>query len=151
MVTNATGCYFSGNPSPNIDEPVAGSVVDTPNGGLVNIQSSTFYLPAGAQNTIFFGYAMENTGASNNAAVAAGATNVKLQKCVFDGTGAGVAGVICNGTTVPGAILDVTGSTYVGPTAPKITGFASVIGTLTQSTTAAALTASDATKGTSAP
>ena len=98
MVTTVLGGSFTGNPSTDPNEPVAGSVIDTPDGGLVNFSNCTFAIPAGAQNPIFFGYAMETTGPDNAAAVPAGTprgTNVTMTNCVFNG--GGVAGDIQNG------------------------------------------------------
>jgi hypothetical protein len=129
MVTTCKGCQFTGNPDPNPDEPVAGSVVDTPNGGLVSFDTCTFTILPGAANPIFYGYAIETTGASNNAAVPAGASNVTFTNCVFDG--GGVVGDIQNGTTVPGATITFVGCTYKGTAGPpKVNGFATVTGTI---------------------
>jgi hypothetical protein len=97
----------------------AGSVVDIPNGGAVDI-TAMLVLPANAGNRLFFGYGADDL--SN------GSPTVKLNGSIFvDNTGKG--GIIA--AQKPGCAVDVTGCTYVGPVAPTLTGWATVIGTIT--------------------
>jgi hypothetical protein len=121
LSTVANGGTFSsgGNSNGNI----AGSIVDVPDGGLFTATGATFVLKAGSANTLFLGYGEES---ANNAAAG---VLCALRTCVFvDQTGTG--GSIQNGGNVPSATLDVTGSTYTGPVAPQISGFATVVGTI---------------------
>lgn len=120
----AGGAYATaGNP----DDAVCGTLLDFPNGGTVTITGAHLTLRAGSAVTGFIGYAMEKTGATNRAA----GTTMTLTNCVFiDQTGTG--GFIANGRTVPDARLVLQGCTYTGGTPPRITGFGSVVGTMTQ-------------------
>jgi hypothetical protein len=102
---------------------VSGSVVDIPDGGDASFNGVAFTLRAGAANTLFFGYAMES--ALN---LAAGST-VTMTNCVFDG--GGVAGEIQAGSNIHGAALVLSGCTYKGTTPPSVSGFATVVGTIT--------------------
>ncbi len=119
----AGGTYTSaGNP----DDSICGTLLDFPNGGIVNLSDARLVLKAGSAVTGFLGYAMEGTGATNNAI----GTTVTLTRCVFvDQTGTG--GFIANGKTVPQARLVLSGCTYTGSVPPKITGFATVLGAIT--------------------
>jgi hypothetical protein len=116
------GTYTSGG---NPDDSICGTLLDFPNGGIVNISGARLVLKSGSAVVGFVGYAMEGTGATNKAT----GTTVTLTRCVLvDQTGSG--GFIANGTTVPDARLVLSGCTYTGSVAPKITGFASVIGAI---------------------
>jgi hypothetical protein len=116
------GTYISGG---NPDDSISGTLLDFPNGGIVDISGARLVLKAGSAVVGFLGYAMEGTGATNHAI----GTTVTLTNCVFvDQTGSG--GFISNGTTVPDARLVLSGCTHTGSVAPKITGFASVAGAI---------------------
>lgn len=116
------GTYTSaGNP----DDSICGTLLDFPNGGVVNISGARLILKPGSAVFGFLGYAMEGTGATNRAT----GTAVTLTDCVLtDETGTG--GFIANGTTVPDARLVLSGCTYTGGKPPKISGFGTVVGTI---------------------
>ena len=117
------GMYTSGG---NPDDAICGTLLDFPNGGIVNISGAKLILKPGSAVPGFLGYAMEKTGAANSAI----GTTVTLTNCVFtDQSGRG--GFISNGTTVPTARLVLSGCTYTGGVPPKIAGFGSVIGAIT--------------------
>jgi hypothetical protein len=117
------GTYTNGG---NADDSVSGTLLDFPNGGIVNVSGAKLILKSGSAVFGFLGYAMEGTGAANNAI----GTTVTLTNCNFiDETGSG--GFIANGTTVPTARLILSGCTYTSRVPPKISGFATVSGTVT--------------------
>lgn len=98
-----------------------GSCVDTPNGGNLTIAGDDYTLPANAADRNFITYAMENT-------LNGMGKTIKVKAVFRDLTNQG--GFIQSGD--PTAILDVTGSTYIGNAAPEIRGFASVIGSISK-------------------
>ena len=120
-----SGGTYTSNPDTNPAAPVAGSVIDIPNGGIFSAIGATFVLAPSASNTLFYGYAMEN---ADNLAVGVASA---FTNCVFtDGSGTG--GKFQNGGFIPSATLTFTGDTYTAATAPVTagTGFASVTGTI---------------------
>jgi hypothetical protein len=117
------GTYATGG---NPDDQISGTLLDFPNGGIVNISGAKLIVKPSSAVFGFLGYAMEGTGAANSAV----GTTVTLTNCVLtDQTGTG--GYIANGTTVPNARLVLSGCTYTGSVPPKITGFGTVIGAIT--------------------
>jgi len=117
------GTYTTGG---NPDDQISGTLLDFPNGGIVNISGAKLIVKPNSAVFGFLGYAMEGTGATNNTV----GTTVTLTNCVLtDQTGTG--GYIANGKTVPNARLVLSGCTYTGSVPPKITGFGTVIGAIT--------------------
>ena len=116
------GTYTSGG---NSNGNICGSLVDFPQGGVFTASGATFILLNNSANTMFFGYAEEN---SINLAIGTTAT---FTNCIFtDETGTG--GSIQNGGNIPTATLVLVGCTYTGTVAPNISGFATVTGTITK-------------------
>jgi len=121
--TNLSGGTFTGSADPT--GAVGGSVVDVPDAGIFTASGTTFITAAGAGNHQFITYGSES---ATNAGIG---LTVTLTNCVFtDNTGSG--GILQNGTANPTATLVLTGCTYTGATAPTITGFGTVTGTITK-------------------
>jgi hypothetical protein len=117
--TRATGCTFTANYTDPTNGGNAGSVIDIPDGGTFTATGCTINLPAGSANTNFVTCGEES--ANNGAAI------VSMETCVFvDGTGTGGT-IVCSSA---GGTINVTGSTYTGTVAPKLTGWATVVGTI---------------------
>jgi len=116
LTTIVNGGTFTGSGDPG---NIGGSVVDVPDGGVVDITGSTLVTAAGAGNHGILTYAVESSKNS-----AAGSTVTLTNVVIEDNTGTG--GIVRSG--LASATLVLVNCTYKGTIPPTISGWGTVTG-----------------------